>query len=149
MGNSRPPGSTNHCTRLPFRDEMEEVKEFIAEDGVLSVATWLQRVGELALEFGWTPAKTRFAARRAVKGLAVAWVQTQPVSQTWTELRDGLKKEFGARTDGAQIVQRLQRKKLKADESAQAYAVRMLQMADWGWNSGRQMVLLPKDHREM
>lgn len=62
METSASSGSANHGSGLPFRDEMEEIKEFTGVDDVLSVATWIQRVDELTQEFGWTPAKTRLAA---------------------------------------------------------------------------------------
>lgn len=71
-------------------------------------------------------------ARKSLKGVAKIFVHGLSVTQSWKQLKEALKEEFGLKVCSADIHQKLAKRKLKKDEKLQEYYLAMREIASQG-----------------
>lgn len=97
-----------------------------------NVLTWLARFEALAESFEFSEMQKFILVERALKGIALLFVQSEPNLTSYAALKKALLVEFGHASSPAQIHQQLAIRYRRSNESLLQYFLHMRDMANLG-----------------
>lgn len=135
-----PRGSTSNSKfTLSFRDVEDMVRPFTGEDAY-GIEAWTEEYEEIADMLNLNALQKLIFAKKCVKGLAKKFVQSEIGLNSWRNLKDALKDEFGDQLSGADIHKKMMSRKILKGESVQEYLIVMKEMGYKG-NLDKQSVM--------
>ncbi|XP_065157149.1 acidic leucine-rich nuclear phosphoprotein 32 family member A-like [Atheta coriaria] len=107
-----PRGSTSKSKfTLSFRDVEDMVRPFTGEDAY-GIETWTEEYEEIADMLNLNALQKLIFAKKCLKGPAKKFVQSEIGLNSWRNLKDALKDEFGDQLSGADVHKKMMSRKI-------------------------------------
>jgi len=116
---------------MTFRDVEDSIRLY-SGDEKYPVTRWIADFEETAELFGWTDIQTMIFAKKSLRGLAKLFIQGERGLTSWKKLKQALQDEFSDKINSAELHKLLDKRKIKKDESIQAYFLAMKELAARG-----------------
>lgn len=117
---------------LSFRDLEDSIKPFDGESSY-TINCWIEDFEDLSRVMHLNDLQMLVFAKKSLKGLAKLHIQSEKRINTWTSLKNSLRKEFGKTINSADLHLSLSRRKLLRNESVLEYLLKMKELASRGY----------------
>jgi len=124
-------GMSNTRFTMTFRDVEDSIRQYNGDDKY-PVERWIMDIEESAELFNWTEMQKLIFAKKSLTGLAKLFIQGERGVTSWKKLKEALKDEFSQKMNSAELHRLLSKRRIKKDESVQAYFLVLKEIASRG-----------------
>jgi transposase InsO family protein len=116
-------GQSSRNTALLGGNQMNNViPEFDPDNKAQDIETWIRKVNECSLIYGWEEKQTIHFSLQKLVGLAKKWYEGLPtVVYTWTDWQDKLRRAFPSEENYGRLLQEMLARTSRPNESLREY----------------------------
>jgi hypothetical protein len=121
-------GNSSTSIKVNYNDFEEMIRKF-SGDETMSVKKWIEEFEMYAITFNWNDLQKYIYCKRSLNGAAKIFVECESKPLTYKDLKIALINEFQSKVNSADIHKKLQKRKMRPDETFREYLYQMIGIA--------------------